>query len=79
MQIYSYLDKMKKDMPNKISPMNDVIAASSSKISIQQINNLLRPSSSTSTNKSNKSSHFDNDSIVPGGSAKEVRDANSIR
>lgn len=53
----SYLDKMKKDMPNKISPSSEATGSNSPAISIQQINNLLKPS--TSSNKSSMSSQYE--------------------
>lgn len=63
---------MKKDMSNKTSPVNEPTEGSSSKISIQQINNIIRPSSSTSTNKSTKSSQFESDAGASGTSSKDV-------
>ena len=48
---------MKKDMPNKISPSSEATGSNSPAISIQQINNLLKPS--TSSNKSSMSSQYE--------------------
>lgn len=70
-RLRSYLDKMRKEMPNTTSPINDPIESCSPKISIQQINNIMRPPSSTSTNKSTKSSQFESDAAISGASSKD--------
>lgn len=58
-------------MPNTTSPINDAIENSSPKISIQQINCIMRPPSSTSTNKSTKSSQFESDAAISGASSSK--------
>lgn len=49
---------MRKDMPNKTSPSAEAMGSCPSPLSIQQINNLLKPSLS-STNKNPTSSQFE--------------------
>lgn len=62
---------MRKDMPNKISPSSDAIEHSASAVSISKINNLFKPSSS-STNKSSTSSQFPSNLGGKPTSANEV-------
>ncbi|XP_031618570.1 uncharacterized protein LOC116337810 isoform X4 [Contarinia nasturtii] len=66
-----YLEKMRKEMPNKTSPSNEAIDHSTSAVSISKINNLFKPSSSTSTNKSSTSSHYNTNSIGKSSTGKE--------
>lgn len=60
---------MRKEMPNKTSPSSEAIDSS---VSISKINNLFKPSSSTSTNKSSASSHYNTNSIGKMSTGKEV-------
>lgn len=71
--IRRYLDKMRKEMPNKTSPSNEGIEHSAPAVSISKINNLFKPSSSTSTNKSSTSSQFNSNSIGKNSTSKEVK------
>lgn len=66
---------MRKDMPNKTSPSSEAIEHSTPAVSISKINNLFKPSSSTSTNKS-ASSHYNSNSIGKSSTGKEVRKKN---
>lgn len=68
---FRYLEKMRKDMPNKTSPSSEAIEHSTPAVSISKINNLFKPSSSTSTNKS-ASSHYNSNSIGKSSTGKEV-------
>lgn len=61
---------MRKEMPNKTSPSGDVIEHSTSAVSISKINNLFKPSPSTSTNKSSASSHFNTNSVGKNSTGK---------
>lgn len=70
--IFRYLEKMRKDMPNKTSPSSEAIEHSTSAVSISKINNLFKPSSSTSTNKSSASSHYNSNSVGKSSTGKEV-------
>lgn len=70
--VFRYLEKMRKDMPNKTSPSSEAIEHSTSAVSISKINNLFKPSSSTSTNKSSASSHYNSNSIGKSSTGKEV-------
>lgn len=68
---------MRKDMPNKTSPSSEAIEHSTPAVSISKINNLFKPSSSTSTNKS-ASSHYNSNSIGKSSTGKEVLKKNKI-
>lgn len=59
-------------MPNKTSPSAEGIDRSAPSVSISKMNNLFKPSSSTSTNKSNTSSQFNSNSIGKNSTSKEV-------
>lgn len=57
--IYSYLDKMRRDMPNKKSPSaNEGIEHCASVVSVNKSNSLLKPSSSMTSHKTSTSSQF---------------------
>lgn len=72
---------MRKDMsdkPSKISPSSEAIENSTSAVSISKINNLFKPSSSTSTNKSSASSHFNTNSMGKNSTGKNSTGKNSM-
>lgn len=63
---------MRKDMPNKTSPSSEAIEHSASAVSISKINNLLKPPTSSSTNKNSTSSQFASGSTGKNTTGKEV-------
>lgn len=65
------------DKPSKTSPSSEAIEHSTSAVSISKINNLFKPSSSTSTNKSSASSHFTTNSMGKNSTGKNSTGKNS--